>query len=429
MYKRILISFFALIIISLLSLTGYSQNEISSPYSSFGVGILNHRTNAIMSSMGGSGYAFRNPYQINFKNPASYSQYDSLSFIADASLGLYNYTQQTTDIIQKNSRARFDYLAIAIPVTKYWGTSLGIIPFSDLGYNIADSALVSNVGTAQYRYAGEGGLMQAYWGNGFKIRDNFSLGLNLSYLWGNFNTLRFMEFDNTTIHNSKIAEIKNIDGLRYSLGLQYTLNFKNDNQLTFGLVYENSAYIGTRDQILITNYSGAYENTTAFDTVLIKTGDDAVKGTLKIPQFVGAGLTFNQRDKYVISTDFTWQNWSKFSGTGIKDSLQDNFISSFGFQYTPDSKSSRFLQKVSYRAGVRYSTGYMLVKGSPISDFVFSIGAGFPLKTFNTKSSLNLLLEYGNMGTISNGLINENFIRLSLNFILQEKWYQRVKLD
>jgi hypothetical protein len=71
----------------------------------------------------------------------------------------------------------------------------------------------------------------------------------------------------------------------------------------------------------------------------------------------------------------------------------------------------------------------MIVKGSPISDFVFSIGAGIPLKTFNTKSSLNILLEYGNMGTISNGLINENFIRLSLNFILQEKWYQRVKLD
>jgi hypothetical protein len=429
MYKRILFHFFALIIISLHGLTGFSQNEISSPYSSFGIGILNHRTNAIMSSMGGTGYASRNPYQINFKNPASFSEYDSLSFIADASLGLYKYTQQTTDIIQKNSRARFDYLAIAIPVTKYWGTSLGIIPFSDLGYNIADSTYVSNVGTAQYRYAGEGGLMQVYWGNGFKIMKNLSLGLNLSYLWGNFNTLRFMEFDNTTIHNSKIAQIKNIDGLRYSLGLQYTLNFKNDNNLTLGLVYENSAYIGTRDQILITNYSGAFENTTAFDTVLIKTGDDAVKGTLKIPQFVGAGLTFNQKDKYVISTDFTWQNWSKFSGTGIEDSLKDNFISSFGFQYTPDSKSSRFLQKMSYRAGVRYSTGYMLVKGSPISDFVFSIGAGFPLKTFNTKSSLNILLEYGNMGTISNGLINENFIRLSFNFILQEKWYQRVKLD
>jgi hypothetical protein len=429
MYKRILFQFFALIMISLHGLTGYSQNEISSPYSSFGVGILNHRTNAIMSSMGGTGYAFRNPYQINFKNPASYSEFDSLSFIADASLGLYNYTQKTTNIIQKNSRARFDYLAIAIPVTKYWGTSIGVIPFSDLGYNISDSALVPNVGTAQYRYAGEGGLMQVYWGNGFKIKNNLSLGLNLTYLWGNFNTFRFMEFDNTTIHNSKIAEIKNIDGLRYSLGLQYTLNFKNSNQLTLGLVYENSAYIGTRDNILITNYSGAYENTTAFDTVLIKMGDDAVKGTLKIPQFIGAGLTFNQRDKYVVSTDFTWQNWSKFSGTGIEDSLKDNFISSVGFQYTPDAKSSKFLQKVSYRAGVRYSTGYMIVKGSPISDFVFSIGAGIPLKTFNTKSSLNILLEYGNMGTISNGLINENFIRLSLNFILQEKWYQRVKLD
>jgi hypothetical protein len=429
MYKKYLIHVLALIFLSLYCITGVSQNEISSPYSSFGVGILNHRSNGIINSMGGSGYGIQSPYQVNFKNPASYSVFDSLSFIADASFGLYGYTQTTSNMVQKNSRARFDYLAIGLPITKYWGTSLGVLPFSDLGYNISDSANVDNVGTANYRYAGEGGLMQVYWGNGFKLNKQLSIGVNLSYLWGNFNTLRFMEFDNTTIHNSKVAQIKNIDGLRYSLGLQYKFDLQSERYLTIGIVYENSAYIATKDNILITNYSGEYENTTSFDTVLIKTGDNAVKGTLKIPQFIGGGLTYNYKEKYLLSADCTWQNWSNFSGTGIDDSLTNNFISSVGFQYTPDSKSTKYLQKVSYRAGVRYSTGYMIVKGSPISDYVFSVGAGFPLKTFNTRSSLNILLEYGSMGTITNGLINENYVRLSLNFILHEKWYQRVKLN
>ena len=94
-----------------------------------------------------------------------------------------------------------------------------------------------------------------------------------------------------------------------------------------------------------------------------------------------------------------------------------------------DIFSSKYIKKVSYRAGFRYSTGYMVVKNTPISDFTFSIGAGFPLKTFNTRSSLNIMFEYGKMGTVANDLIDESYMRLSFNFVLHEKWYQRVKLD
>ena len=81
---------------------------------------------------------------------------------------------------------------------------------------------------------------------------------------------------------------------------------------------------------------------------------------------------------------------------------KNNYVSSIGFQYTPDFKSTKYLQKVSYRAGLRYSTGYMVVKNTPIKDFYFSVGAGFPLRTFNTKSSLNISIEYGKMGTLTN---------------------------
>lgn len=429
MYKRFLIFIFLLTLLSIIPYNGHAQNEMSSPYSSFGVGILNGRTSGVISSMGGTGYASRNPYFINFKNPASFSGFDSLSFLADGALSLYSYTLQSSNIIQKNSRARFDYVAIALPLTKNWGTSLGVLPFSDLGYNISDSATIENLGTANYRYAGEGGLMQLYWGNGFKITNQLHLGLTLSYLWGNFNTLRFMEFQNATVYNSKVAQIKNVDGLRYNVGLQYDFKINESQKLTIGLVYENSAFMGTRDHILITNYFGAYENTTSFDTVLIKTGDDAVKGSLKIPQYFGGGFNYSIKDKYLISGDFTFQNWSKFTATGMNDTLKNNYISSLGFQYTPDAKSTKYFQKINYRAGFRYSSGYMVVKNTPISDFVISVGAGFPLRTFNTKSSLNILLEYGKMGTLTNGLINENILRVSLNFILHERWYQRVKLD
>ena len=158
-------------------------------------------------------------------------------------------------------------------------------------------------------------------------------------------------------------------------------------------------------------------------------GDDAIKGSMKIPQFIGGGISYTYKDKYLFTSDVTWQNWKKFSCTTQKDSLKNNFISSFGFQIIPNSKSSKYLNKVSYRAGIKYSTGYIVVRNTPITEMTISMGLGFPLKTFNTRSSLNIMLEYGKIGTISNNLIDENYLRLSLNFILHEKWYQRVKLE
>jgi hypothetical protein len=413
----------------MFSFLGLAQNDISSPYSSFGIGMLNNRSNGINSTMGGVGYALSNSNFVNFKNPASYISFDSLSFTADAAFSVFSTTLKTSSVSQKNSRARFDYLAIGIPINSRWATSFGIIPFSDLGYDIYDSATIQNVGVANYRYSGEGGLKQFYWGNGFKISENLSLGVNLSYLWGNLNTLRFMEFSDVTIQNSKISESNSIDGLHYTLGLQYRFKIKDNHKFMLGIVYENSAYIKTSQSVLISNYKGSYAYTSTFDTVLIKMGDDAIKGSMKIPQFIGGGISYSYKDKYLFTSDVTWQNWKKFSSTTQKDSLKNNLISSFGFQIIPNSKSSKYLNKVSYRAGIKYSTGYIVVRNTPITEMTISMGLGFPLKTFNTRSSLNIMLEYGKIGTISNNLIHENNLRLSLNFILHEKWYQRAKLD
>jgi len=429
MYKQISFNALILIVLTMFSFVGNSQNEVSTPYSSFGIGILNNRTNGINSTMGGVGYALSNSNYVNFKNPASYTSFDSLSFTADASFSMFSTTLKSNTSSQKNSRARFDYLAIGIPINKFWASSIGIIPFSDLGYDIYDSATIQNVGIANYRYSGEGGLKQLYWGNGFKISENLSLGVNLSYLWGNLNTIRYMEFSDVTIFNSKISESNNIDGLHYTLGLQYRFKLKENHKFMVGIVYENSAYIKTSESVLISNYKGSYAYTSTFDTVLIRMGDDAVKGRMKIPQFIGGGINYSFKDKYLFTSDVTWQNWEKFSSTSQKDTLKNNLISSLGFQIIPDAKSSKYLNKVSYRAGIKYSTGYIVVKNTPISEMTISMGLGFPLKTFNTRSSLNVMLEYGKIGTISNNLIHENYLRLSLNFILHEKWYQRAKLD
>ena len=166
----------------LFAFTAQAQNEISMPYSSYGIGMVNRSSNGILDAMGGVSYGMQNPYYINFRNPASYAAFDSLSFIADVSASVYSSLLKQRRLSQKNSYAKPGYITIGLPVTRHWRTSVGILPFSDIGYSIDNSEVIDNIGSVNYVYSGKGGVNQLYWGNAFKICKGLSIGLNVSYL-------------------------------------------------------------------------------------------------------------------------------------------------------------------------------------------------------------------------------------------------------
>ena len=161
-----------------------AQNEIRMPYSSYGIGSINHLSNGTLDAMGSVSYAMQNPYYINFRNPASYAAFDSLSFLADAAASIYYSKLSQKGISQKNSFAKPNYLAIGLPVTRHWRTSVGIRAFSTVGYEITTTKNIPNVGEVDYTYSGDGGLNQLYWGNAFRICKGLSIGLNASYMFG-----------------------------------------------------------------------------------------------------------------------------------------------------------------------------------------------------------------------------------------------------
>jgi hypothetical protein len=421
MLKTIKLLFLFVILVSLFIPKVNSQNEINSPYSGYGVGLLTNSTNGTMASMGGVGYAMQNPYYINFKNPASYVAFDSLSFIADASLSMISGKLRTTTLVQRTSFARANYLMMGLPVAKNWRTSAGIVPFSDMGYKIYDA-----YDDYTYTYNGEGGLMQLYWGNAFKLWKGLSVGINTSYMFGTLSSIRYVEFNGENFYNTRIARSIYVDGIYISAGLQYFTTIKDNHKLGFGVVYENSAYIWARENLLINYYEDAYSSTDNYDTLINKTD---TKGRLKLPQTIGAGISYCYKDKLLIGIDLSWQNWSKYELMGESDSLKDALTGSVGLQYTADPQSTKYINNVSFRAGAKYSTGYFTIHNSPISEYAFTFGVGLPLKSFTTKSSINIMVEFGQMGTLKNDLILQNYFKFSLNFILQEKWYQRVKLE
>ena len=406
---------------------GIAQNEINSPYSSFGLGNLSPRTNIISSSMGSVGYALQNPYYINFKNPAAYAAFDSLSFIADVSMSLINHQLRTDRQEQSGTFAQLGYLAIGLPVLKVWRTSVGIMPHSDVGYAIIDERPdVEDFGKTVNLYRGAGGLQLLYWGNAFKLAKGLTLGVNLSYLFGSIHKTSFTENEIPLGFNFMFVDSRHLDGIYVSGGLQYQATAKEKHHLGIGAVYENAIKVWSRENLIVLRYAGKYSPNYNFDTVRVEIGD---RNFVTMPQMVGAGLSYGYKDRLLVATDFTWQNWQRFSMTQSKDSLIDNFIAAIGVQYTPNPASSKYHNKINFRAGTRFSSGYFVINEKPISEFAISVGFGFPIRTFNTRSSVNIMFEYSRLGTLQRNLILQNYFKLSFSFILQEKWYQRRKLE
>ena len=417
------------VVAALLSLLiARAQNDISSPYSMYGVGLLSNVTSGAYDAMGKVGYAMKNPYLINFKNPASYVEFDSLSFIGDVAFSIYSSTLSTHDITQKATFARPGYFAIGLPVTKHWRTSAGVMPFSNLGYNISDSRTVENVGDVSYLYSGSGGLLQVYWGNAFKICKGLSLGLNAAYLFGDLAYSESASIDGENFFNAMKSRTLDLDGIYLSAGLQYFVTVKEKHTLGFGVVYENSAYIWARQ----TDF--AYTYTTSSSSPSDTARYTTKKGNLQLPQTIGGGFTYQYKDKLWVTADVSWQNWKRFhlSTETMRENFNDAMNYSVGVQFIPDASSSNYAKKIRLRIGARYSSGYINAttdQTTVISDFSVSAGVGLPLKLFTSNSSIGILFEYGMMGTHQNNLIKENYFRFSLHFTLQEKWYQRVKLD
>ena len=141
-----------------------AQGNVS-PYSKFGYGILDNNATAAQKQMGGVGYAMSSGRQINVMNPASYAAIDTLTFLFDMGVDFTTIKSSEGAVgdINPAKDRRFggglDYLTMQFPIGKYMGASIGLLPFSSVGYSFG-SEIANGVNSRQ----GMGGLNQLYVG-------------------------------------------------------------------------------------------------------------------------------------------------------------------------------------------------------------------------------------------------------------------------
>lgn len=421
------------IILSFLSIVAYSQTNTYSPYSRYGLGELSRQGLAFNKGMGGTGIGLRLPNSINYINPASYTTQDSLSFIFD--FGLYsNFTKyETKTLSSEDLKSSLDHIVVGFPITKWWNSSLGLVPYSRMGYDIY------NPGPALYNYyyKGTGGINKFYFGNAFKLKD-LSIGFNFNVLFGSLEQTH-------SYTNLKSAEEKIIPTQRYqqqslrstslTFGLQYNLKLSDDVSLVIGGIFENKSRLVSDNTLLITNsfqsadsiinpYSGNPNGMLgSLDTVNYESGKE--KGHL--PMKYGAGLSLNFKNKLIVAADYSTQKWSDYKSFNPFDSLVDSKYLNFGIQYTPDEKAIRsYWKRINYRAGFYTNDTYLNINGEQIKDYGVSVGLRLPLKG---KSALQISYEYGKRGTLDQNLVKENYHLINLSISLYDFWFIQSKYD
>ena len=159
--------FFAIVMMA-FALVANAQSGTNSPYSQFGLGILSDQTSGFNRGMNGLGIGYRQGNQVNFINPASYSSMDSLTFIFDAGISgqITNFEENG---VKKNAKnANFEYVVAAFRLRKHLGVSIGILPFTNVGYNYSSTESLNDDRSVIYTntYDGKGGIRQVYLGIG-----------------------------------------------------------------------------------------------------------------------------------------------------------------------------------------------------------------------------------------------------------------------
>ena len=191
-YRQTLLVF----LLMMLSGATIAQNNTNSPYTRYGYGQLADQGSGNSKAMGGVAYGLRDKYQVNFANPASYTAIDSLTFIFDGGISLQNTNFSNGTVKQNAKNSSFDYITMQFRLSKWAAMSLGLLPYSNVGYSMTeyreDPDYPSQSSALQYY--GDGGLHQLYLGAGFKILKNLSVGANISYLWGDITHTRAMTF-------------------------------------------------------------------------------------------------------------------------------------------------------------------------------------------------------------------------------------------
>lgn len=411
---------------------GQAEN-FGSPYSRFGIGDMQPFSLAQHRAMGGITTTFYDSASLNLANPASLSDL-KLTNIEFGTIG--NMARlRTNTASQYRSSFNLGYAMLGFPVSKRWGTALGFQPYAFTNYNIT-SQVDSSFASWREDYNGRGGINQISWSNGFALGKGFHLGVTMNYLFGTINHERMFIYpnpDSLFLFNVRVTDQVRVNDVSFAVGLQYRkqlkLNGRSNRAISMGLVAELPAAVGATNNFVAERFTFVGSAVRVRDTVANQSG---ITGDINLPIALAFGLQYSIENKLLGAVEAKYTNWSDFSQFGRPDSLQNSVNFAAGFQYTPKYDAigdGAFFKTIRYRAGLRYHTGMLMLRDQQVSELGMTFGVGIPTRRMMSRPYVNFTGEVGQRGSLSQGLVRERYVRMTLGFTLNDRWFIKRKYD
>lgn len=403
-----------------------AQTSTNSPYTRYGFGQLSDQSFGNSQAMGGISYGLRNGLQINASNPASYSAVDSLTFIFDAGMSLQNANFKEGDIKTNAKNSSVDYLAVQFRLMKGLGFTAGFLPYSNVGYNMSRSNVVTTddngtTTTATQSYYGDGGLQQVFFGLGYNVFKGLSVGANFSYLYGDISHTATTAFNNSNAFSSARTHKIEVSDYKLDFGVQYTHQLKEKHVLNIGAAYSFGHDLNSTGYEYIEKYSSS---TVATQTV------DTIQNAFAIPHTFGIGATYVYDNRLTVGADYTLQKWEDVKFFNDNNTFQNRSKISVGAEYLPNPIGRSYLSKVRYRVGAYYSSPYAKINGMDGNkEYGVSLGFGLPLTTYHGRSILNISGQFVKVSPKVSGMLEESYLRINIGLTFNERWFMKWKVD
>lgn len=439
-------------VIASCALAAFAQNGVNTPYSRYGFGIQSERAMGFNKGMSGVAQGFRNGREINVANPASYSAVDSLTAIFDFGISLQNNNYKMDGLQQNLRNSSFDYFAFQFRAFRHVGMTIGLMPITNIKYNFSSQSEslsgTENV-TSSYTFTGDGGLREVFFGAGWQPINNFSIGTNLRYVWGDYTHNAGMTFNDNNIFNRSHTYKGEVSDFSLQAGMQYVLPVTSKDKVVVGGTYTFGNPFGQ-----VSGNSATRTIQTLSNGVSEEATTDTIRKAFQLPHALAVGVTYYHSNTLRIGVDFELQKWSKClfpnQQTGFSDhspyvstkgQLNDRMKIAAGIDWTPNAYSQRLFQRCTYKAGGYYTQTY--AKADPtgtITEKPYEVGVSagmtIPLSTWLTSPRINMSVQwahaqvpYLNASTNLKNTLTENYLRFCLGITFCENWFYKWKVE
>ncbi len=402
-----------------------------SPYTMYGVGELHTPGTVAQRSMGGVGVAMQSNLVYNPLNPAALGNMMQQSFIFNFGVEGQNFYAKQGDAKTSFNTFNVRDIAVQFPLAKRLAMSASVTPYSSVGYRIlteeTNPDVLADIGYVDYYYTGEGSITEAKLAIGWEPFKRFYVGASAIFYIGDidrYNTTRITALTAGQGTFSSASKLNNLSVSRImgNVGVQYHIIMKPQAALTVGAVYDFGGELKAKSKEFVSS------NNVFSDTVSLKKGVSPIA----LPRSVSAGIYFHS-PKWVAGFDYVFQDWKSNNDYDAvnKVGYTNTHTYKLGVQFTPNRGDvRRVLNRWSYRLGARYGQSYMTFHGTKLPEAALTLGVGIPIKLFGT-SSIDVGVELGRRGTLANGLIRDNYFKISVGMSMfgEDYWFSRYKID